>query len=387
MSRSAAFPDADALDARDGMTRADFELSLDRDVSVLRPLGDWTALSLGDAPDRLARGIGKGRLKFDASRLGRVDTAGAFALLRLLDDREMEVHSAGRDDLNRLGELVRPALSAPPGAPGGHGAVGQQFDRIGRAVVGIWHGLYRNQVFSGQVVVALGRTIAAPRRLRTVPLVATMEQAGLAALPIVLVMTFFIGAVLALVGSNMLQTLGVTVYSVELVGIGILREFGAVIAAILFAGRSASAFAAQLGSMRMNQEIDAMQVMGVDLFDALVVPRVLAALIMLPIMTLAADIGGLAGGMLVSWWMMGIEPQFFLTRLVEAVGIQQFWVGIAKVPFFALVVSITGCRRGMDTEGNVESLGRNVTSAVVESIFLIIMFDALFAVLFRVVDQ
>lgn len=368
---------------------AAYTLSDDGNVRVLSPSGDWTSLSLGDAPFRLKAELGQGTMKcrFDAGNLGRIDTAGAFALMRLLQSQgPIEIDTAGREDLGRLANLVRPSVDAvaPPNVRAR--PLHDVFDKIGRAVVNIGGETYRAQEFTGRLIVALGRTIRAPRRLRLTPLVATMEQAGLNALPIVVMMTFFIGAVLALVGSSMLTTLGVTVYSVELVGIGILREFGAVVAGILFAGRSASAFAAQLGSMRMNQEVDAMQVMGVDRFDALVVPRVLAALIMVPIMTLCADIGGLLGGMVVTSTTMGINPAFFVQRMVDAVGLTHFWVGMSKAPFFAVVIALTGCRQGLMVGGDVESLGLRVTSAVVQSIFLIIMFDAIFAVIYMKLD-
>lgn len=368
---------------------ADFRLEERDDVQVITPSGDWTVLCLGDAPVRLLRELKEGRRRFEARDLGHVDTAGAFALMRALnagaDESEIEVDTTGRDGLRRLADMVRPALDLQP-PKRVRARWSDAFERIGRGVVEAGRELYRYQEFLGRLIVALARTARRPSTLRLTPLVAVMEQAGIAALPIVFAMTFFIGAVLALVGSNMLETLGVKVYSVELVGIGIMREFGAVIAAILFAGRSASAFAAQIGSMRMNQEIDAMQVMGVDRFEALVVPRVVAAVLVMPVLTFVADLGGVVGGLLVTWASMDIEPAFFLQRLVTSVGAQQFWIGMSKAPFFAVVIATTGCRQGLAAGGDVESLGQRVTAAVVQSIFLIIMFDALFAVLYQALD-
>lgn len=361
---------------------ANFEVIETAEGTTIQPKGDWLVLSLGEAPMRLAAAVTGQQAGLDLSKLGRVDTSGAFALMRVVD-RNAEVDLLGREDLQRLRKLMESALDLRAPETIKLGSVRNSLERLGRAVADLGDDAYQAQAFTGQLVVTTLRTIRHPRLLRWTPLVATMEHVGLAGLPIVVLMTFFIGAVLALVGSTLLQTLGVTVYAVELVGIGILREFGAVIAAILFAGRSASAFAAQLGSMKMNQEIDAMKVMGVDLFEALVLPRVLAALIMVPLLTLAADLGGLAGGMLVSWTLLSIEPSFFLQRLIEFVGTTQFWIGMAKAPFFAVVVAITGCRQGLLASGDVESLGLRVTSAVVQSIFLIIMFDALFAVMFQ----
>ncbi len=256
------------------------------------------------------------------------------------------------------------------------------FDAIGFGVAQAASELWKGQIFVGRMTVALVRVAIHPGRLRLVPVLATLEHAGLGAIPIVLFLNFFVGAVLALVCSTMLQMLSANAYVVELVGIGVLREFGALFAAIVFAGRSASAFAAQIGAMRMNQEVDAMQVMGIERYEALVVPRILAAVIALPILTFVGDLGGLAGGMLVAWPLMGIDPDFFLERLVDMVGTKHFWLGMAKAPYFALVVAATGCRHGLDVGGDVESLGARVTTAVVQSIFLIIMFDAIFALLY-----
>lgn len=213
-----------------------------------------------------------------------------------------------------------------------------------------------------------------------------MQDTGINALPIVFIMTFFIGAMIALVGTNLLTTLGVEVFTIQLVGVAILREFGVVITAILLSGRSASSFAAQIGSMRMNQETDAMQVMGVDRFDALVIPRILAALLMMPLMTFCADMGGIAGGLLVSWATIDISPALFIQRTLETVDIKHFWIGMCKAPFLALVIAAAGCRHDLMVGGDVQSLGRNVTSAVVQSVFMVIMFDAIFAVIFMLLD-
>lgn len=360
----------------------------DRNKATLSFAGDWISTCLTDLPDRLHAEVGDAPLhSIDLSSLGRVDTAGAYAIGRAIDTRrDFETIGGDRRGFAELTELVRPALEKSVRVPPRPRTLASLFAGIGRPVVQVGQEIYRGQVFAGQMMVALGGVLRRPRRLRLTPLIVAMEQAGLRAIPIVFVMTFFIGAVLALVGSTMLQRLGVTIYAVELVGIGVLREFGAVVAAILFSGRSASAFAAQLGSMRMNQEVDAMRVMGVDMFDALVVPRVLAAVIMLPLLTVVADLGGVTGGMLVSGTLLGIQPELFLQRLVDSVGTQQFWVGMAKVPLFAFVIAVTGCRQGLAVGTDVESLGARVTEAVVQSIFLIIMFDALFAVLFYRLD-
>ena len=199
-------------------------------------------------------------------------------------------------------------------------------------------------------------------------------------------MTFFIGAVVALIGSDLLKTLGASELVVELVGISVLREFGVLIPAILLAGRSASTFAAQIGAMRMNQETQAMKVMGIDLFDALVVPRVLALLVIMPLLAIVAMLAGLAGGLVVSWGILDVSPTYFAERLSAAVDIRHFWVGMAKVPVLAIVIALAGCRHGLSVRGDVEDLGGRVTVAVVQALFAIILLDAAFAILFNVLE-
>jgi phospholipid/cholesterol/gamma-HCH transport system permease protein len=173
---------------------------------------------------------------------------------------------------------------------------------------------------------------------------------------------------------------------VELIGVAMLREFNIVITAVLLAGRSASAFAAELGSMKMNQEIDAMRVMGVDPFEALVLPRFAALVITIPLLTFVATLAGLAGGLLVTWTTLGLGPAFFLQRLVDNVGATHFYIALSKAPVMAAVVAGIGCRQGFLTGGDVQSLGKRVTTAVVHSIFAIIMLDAVFALIYMQLD-
>lgn len=351
---------------------------------VLQPRGDWTVLLMGPVTGDLAAQVHHAGQAdaLDLAGLGRVDLSGAFVLSRAVKPTG-PTHGA-HDDFVRLAQLVPQALPAASAAPGRRPT--DLFASIGRGLAGGMAETMLGFAFLGQLVEAFARGLRHPGRFRLTPLFAVMEQAGINAIPIVMTMTFFIGAVIALVGANILTSLGVAVFTVELVDVAILREFGVVVAAILLAGRSASAFAAEIGSMRMNQEVDAMQVMGVDRFDALVVPRVLAALLMLPLMTFCADLGGLAGGMLISWATMGINPVFFLQRTLDTVTLTQFWLGMVKAPFLAVVIASAGCRHGLCVGSDVASLGRAVTTAVVQSIFMIIMFDAIFAVIFRVLN-
>jgi phospholipid/cholesterol/gamma-HCH transport system permease protein len=231
-------------------------------------------------------------------------------------------------------------------------------------------------------LVAVGRAVRRPGKIRWAAVFSIAESAGLDAMPIVAVTTFFIGAVVGLLGANMLAKFGAQVFAVELIGFSVLREFNILITALLLAGRSASSFAAEIGSMKMNQEIDAMQVLGVDPFDALVFPRFLALLLTIPLLTFIATLAGLAGGLAVAWGALGLQPVAFFQRLVDNVGVTQFWVGMSKAPVMAVVIAGIGCRQGMEVGGDVESLGRRVTGAVVQAIFAAILIDAVFALVY-----
>ena len=233
-----------------------------------------------------------------------------------------------------------------------------------------------------RLLAAAGRTLVDPRRIRWAAWVSLSERAGLDAMPIIIVTSFFIGAVVAFLSANLLVQFGASVFAVELVGFAVLREFAIVITAVLLAGRSASSFAAEIGAMKMNQEVDAMRVLGVDPFDALVLPRLMALLIMTPILAFMADIAGLFGGALVCWIKLGLSPTFFLQRILENVGATHFWVGESKAPVFAMVIAAIGCRHGLAVGGDVEQLGRRVTAAVVQAIFAIICLDAIFAMIY-----
>jgi phospholipid/cholesterol/gamma-HCH transport system permease protein len=195
-------------------------------------------------------------------------------------------------------------------------------------------------------------------------------------------LNFFIGAVVALVGASLLASLGFAVMTIQLVGVAVLREFAVLFTGILLAGRSASSFAAQIGSMKMAQEIDAMRVLGVDPFHALVLPRIGALMVMMPVLIFAAMIAGIAGGLIICWTMLDMSPIFFFERMHETVSIRHFWIGMSKAPLLALLIGMAGCRHGLFVGGDIESLGARVTSAVVQSIFMIIVFDALFAIVF-----
>jgi phospholipid/cholesterol/gamma-HCH transport system permease protein len=318
----------------------------------------------------------------DLSQIGRCDTAGAYGLLRAAAGARQPPRLIARPEVSRLLELVERALKAEPTPTKPRQAYFELFDRIGRGVIHLGLEAFDTMVFFGHLLVAVGRAFANPRRVRWAACFALTERAGLDAIPIVTVTTFFIGAVVGLLGANMLTTFGAQVYVVELIGVAVLREFNVLITALLLAGRSASSFAAEIGSMKMNQEIDAMQVLGIDPFDSLVFPRFFALFTTIPLLTFAATIAGLAGGLVVAWSQLGLGPVFFFQQMLDNVGPTHFWVGMSKAPVLAVIIAGIGCRQGMEVGGDVESLGRRVTSAVVQAIFATILVDAMFAVIY-----
>ena len=349
--------------------------------------GNWTADHLGDAQARLLQALTPHRdIAVDIREIRRLDTAGAYALIRAVgQDYDLTTVQA-RPESARLLELVgaavhvQPVLAKPP--RGFH----QLTVRIGRGVMEVAYELVDTMAFLGHLLVVVARLpvylFTKPKHIRWAAIFSLAERAGLDAIPIVAVTSFFIGAVVGLLGANMLRQFGAEVFAVELIGVAVLREFNIIITAVLLAGRSASSFAAELGSMKMNQEIDAMKVMGVDPFEALVLPRFIALLMTIPLLTFIATLSGLLGGLVVVWSVLDLGPAFFLQRIVDNVGWQHFAIGMSKAPVMAVVIAGIGCRQGLEVGGDVESLGRRVTAAVVHAIFAIILLDAVFALLY-----
>ncbi len=372
-------------------TPADFRFDADAAPPCAVLTGDWTAAQIGEAGLALADALqGHPVLHFDLTGVRRMDSAGAYAIVRASGDRLKDDTIDGRPDHVRLLDVVEAAIHVKPVIRKEPTGIQDVLVRIGRAVVEFGGDFMDTMGFLGRLQVVTVRVavraVMNPRRVRWATLVNQMERAGLDAIPIVAITTFFIGAVVAFIGVDMLRQFGAEVFSVELIGVAVLREFNIVITAVLLAGRSASAFAAEIGAMKMNQEIDAMQVMGVDPYEALVLPRFLALVLTVPLLTFVATLAGLFGGLMVTWSTLGLGPAFFLQRIVDNVGVTHFGVALVKAPFMAAVVAGIGCRQGLEVGGDVESLGRRVTAAVVHAIFSIIMLDALFALLFMELD-
>ncbi|RAK52862.1 MlaE family ABC transporter permease [Phenylobacterium deserti] len=362
---------------------ADFSLRTATDRPTATLSGDWTTSGMGEAGSALAQELStRDDVALDVRPIRRLDTAGAYAIVKAAGDRFDLAKVEGRPETLRLLQLVSEARNREPEARRASGGFHEMTVRVGRGVVDVLREGMDTMVFLGHLLVVVGRSLINPRRIRWPALISQMERAGLDAIPIVATTAFFIGAVVGLLGANMLRQFGAEVFAVELIGIAVLREFNIIITAVLLAGRSASSFAAEIGSMKMNQEIDAMQVMGVDPYEALVLPRFAALLFTIPLLTFVATLAGLFGGLVVVWSALDLGPAFFLQRIVDNVGAAQFWIGLSKAPVMAAVIAGIGCRQGMEVGGDVESLGRRVTASVVHAIFAIIILDAAFALIY-----
>jgi phospholipid/cholesterol/gamma-HCH transport system permease protein len=324
--------------------------------------------------------------RIDLSGVESLDTAGAWAIAMLRARLagagcETELLRAGSAHAALL-ETVATALPDTPEASPTRTTLTDRLESVGRAVAA--GGVFAMELcgYLGLFLARLGRVFVHPREFPLTSLVAHCEDVGLRAVPIVSLMAFLIGVVLAFQGAAQLRQFGAEVFVVDLIAISVLRELGILLTAIIVAGRTASAFTAAIGSMKMREEIDAMHTLGIDPAMALFVPRILALLLMLPILGLIANVMGLLGGAIMSWMELGISPAMFRTRLIEGTSIDHILVGMVKAPVFALIIGVVGCHAGMKVGSNAESLGRMTSGAVVTAIFAVIVADALFSVFF-----
>lgn len=366
------------------MAAADFQLQDGGPGLTLRLTGDWTATELGRISGRLDDSLQNRCIDaVDLSELGRFDTAGALAIVQASNCVLPQSAWTQRPAAGRTYALVEKLERESAGPPAVSSGWVRGFAKVGRGVYDIMAEATLSMAFLGRLMVAVGAAVRRPGRIRWAAWFSQAERSGLDAVPIIVTTNFFIGAVIAFLGANLLTQFGAGVFTVQLVAVSVLREFAVVITAVLLAGRSSSSFAAEIGSMRMNQEVDAMQVMGVNPFQALVIPRLAAMLVMLPLLTFLGMIAGLFGGLVVTWAELGYGPAFFIQRMTEDPMMStHLGVGLLKAPVFAVVIAAIGCRQGMAVAGDVESLGRRVTAAVVQAIFAIIFLDAVFAMIF-----
>ncbi len=353
--------------------------------------GPWVTKHIGIKQARLAeidaRGAKKARI--DASALDALDTAGAWLIHRAsrsLSERGVVIELRGADPAAAsLIETVRRFDVPCPPKPQAVNAVVALVARVGRATIDIYGQAVRLVNYLGLTVVVMLRLSVKPGRIRGTALVSHMEQSGLNALPIVGLISFLIGVVLAYQGADQLAKFGAQIFTANLVSVGVLREMGILLTAIIVAGRSGSAFTAQIGTMNVNEEIDAMRTMGLDPMEVLVVPRVVALVIVLPLLTFYADIMGLLGGAVMATAVLDISFFQFARQISNSAPLWSFWAGMIKAPVFAFIIATVGTYEGFNVTRSAESVGRQTTRAVVEAIFLVIVLDALFSILFSVV--
>ncbi len=327
----------------------------------------------------------------DGARLESLDTAGAWMLHKLLQrlrHEGVEVTWRGlRPEFTQLLTLVAqhiadqartPAPATPPRATA--------LERLGQSTEATWEQTVALLAFVGESAIALATCIAHPARLRWRSILYNIRSAGFDALPIVGLLSFLLGIVVAYQGAAQLKRYGANIFVADLVGLSMLREFAPLITAIIIAGRSGSAYAAQIGTMAVTEEIDAMRTLGIAPQEMLVLPKVIALLIALPLLTVFADVLGVFGGMLMAQSQLGVGFGDFLDRFVKAVSPTSYLIGIGKAPVFALIIAMVGCFQGFRTHGGADSVGRQTTRSVVQSIFLVIVADALFSVAFSALN-
>ena len=358
---------------------------------ALRLSGDWTlaryAALRGQVNEWRQRLDGQA-LAAELDGIDALDTAGAALLVDLLGAARLiaAVEADASLGAERRNLLLATAHAhqgyvEEPAAPS-ESAIREVLAHIGATVDGIRHQLIALLGFIGLTLASLARTAPRPRRWRVTSLVVQIEQTGLDAVPIVALLTFLVGAVVAFLGATVLASFGASIYTVDLVAFAFLREFGVLLAAILLAGRTASAFTAQIGSMKANEEIDAIRTLGLDPVELLVLPRVLAMLVTLPLLTFIAMLCGIVGGAVVCFLSLDISLLMYFSMLHDDIALKHFLVGMAKAPVFAFLIAVIGCLEGFKVAGSAQSVGAHTTSAVVQSIFVVILLDAVAALFF-----
>jgi phospholipid/cholesterol/gamma-HCH transport system permease protein len=331
--------------------------------------------------DRKLRSYSEPVQHIDLSAAGDIDTIGAWTVSRFAEEHNARIVGAS-DQAEKLIQKVRESASTAAILPDRPPLFTRVFGDLGHKVIDFWHGVVRFVSFLGQIVAAMGMLIRHPRRFRFRALVHQLELVGVSSLGIIALMSFLIGIVVAQQGAAQLRQFGAEIYTINLSGRLNLRELGVLMTAIMVAGRSGSAFAAQLGTMKLTEEIDAMRTIGVSPTEALVIPRILAAVLMMPLLGFFSAGLAIIGGAFIADLTLGIPFLSFLSRIQEVVPTYDLWVALIKAPVFGLIVALAGCYQGMQVEGNSEEVGLRTTKAVVQAIFMVIVLDAFFAVFF-----
>lgn len=366
------------------------ELDCDGKSSAIKLVGEWTIdnAAIIDRAMRDTINQCSGSAVIDCSEIARMDTAGAVLIRRYAKEIDVNIPTVLTGIRKRHKNLMDVITCRPVQAPTQPeiepwyiivlfelAEAAFSFGRSARNLLG----------FIGLVLLRLFGAVLEPSRIRVVPLMHQLEMVGLKAMGIVGLISFLIGAVMVNQGAVQLAKFGADIFVIDMLGISHMRELGILLTAIIVAGRSGSSFTAQIGSMRLNEEVDAMSTLGMNTLDVLVLPRLVALMLALPLLGFYADLLGVAGGVLMAWWQLDITPANFLVYFREVMVIDHFIVGIVKAPFFAIVIAVSGCYHGLAVTGSAASLGSRTTQSVVQSIFLVIVLDALFAVFFTTI--
>jgi phospholipid/cholesterol/gamma-HCH transport system permease protein len=356
----------------------------------LAAAGSWTAPHAGELErlvDSVAGEASKAKnVSIDMKDVREFDTFGAWLLERLTRQgtsagRETVIVGLPEHDRDLLGEM-HAVNRAPPPPPKRENQIVSFLARVGQAGSEFGRGLMVFADMLGAIGMATARVLTRPRDFRFTSTVNQLDRVAWQAVPIVLLITFLIGGIIAQQGIFHFRKFGAELYAVDLVGVLVLREIGVLIVAIMVAGRSGSSYTAELGSMKMREEIDALRTMGFDPVEVLILPRIIVLIIALPVLTFLGSMAALYGGGLVAWLYGGVSPDIYISRLTEAISLTHFKVGMLKAPFMGLVIGVVACAEGLRVKGSAESLGLQTTASVVESIFLVIVLDGLFAIFF-----
>lgn len=357
---------------------------------ALRAAGEWT-VHHAPALEKLVEHTERSRdsrragLVIDVSQVSRLDTFGAWLIERLrrgLSRGDTAPMISGLSpEYASLVEEVKRVKAVPEPAKEPFGLL-RAVEAVGRTVAGVGDTLLGLLNMTGSILYAFWRVILHPSHFRLTSTIHQLEQVCWRAVPIVVLITFLIGCIIAQQGIFQFRKFGADVFVVDMLGVLVLREIGVLLVAIMVAGRSGSAYTAELGSMRMREEVDALRTMGFDPTEVLILPRILALVIAMPILAFLGAMAALYGGGLTAWIYGGVQPDAFLSRLREAISINHFTVGLVKAPFMALIIGIIACVEGAAVQGSAESLGKHTTASVVKSIFFVIVVDGLFAIFF-----
>jgi phospholipid/cholesterol/gamma-HCH transport system permease protein len=351
----------------------------------IRCAGAWIVQGIARLERQLdaLAGFDQENMIIDGSAISALDTSGAWLLhrtIRRLEQRGRTVSIDGlQPEFSTLFQLVAsraaPPEITPPAIPGLMESIGRQS----------WYGVlnvFRMLSFIGESGIILLRSLIQPSRIRWRPILYNLQSAGFEALPIVGLLSFLMGVVIGYQGADQMQRFGANIFIVDLVGLSMLRELSPLLTAIIVAGRSGSAYAAHIGTMKITEEVDALRTIGVGPIELLVLPKMLALIIALPLLTVYADAAGVFGGMLMAQTMLDVSFSAFIDRLGDAVSLSSYLVGIGKAPVFAAIIALVGCFQGFQVTGSADSVGRQTTVSVVQSIFLVILADALFSIVF-----